>query len=140
MSDQHSLAEAPISSPSPEFLYDGRIVVYRITMMDRKTVDEHFAQVREIITNWPSDRPYLALHDYAAGNFMTMTPYVREKKEEMAEVRPDLKGFQAMVLPSASMAFFGNLAMRMVNKSKRVPQMFSNRQAALDWLVSKLDE
>lgn len=44
---------------------DGRIIAYRLTQVSAAIISDWAAYARQTVESWPTDRPYLALHDVA---------------------------------------------------------------------------
>ena len=138
--------EAPVAAKieqiSPtltrEYLYDGRIVVFKVTSISRQTIDLWAEIVREAVVSWTPDHWYLALHDYSEGN-ISLTPYARAKGTELFNLRPDIRGSIAFVLRKTFIAQVMHLYLRSQRHDYYQNQIFFSRTEGLSWLVARMN-
>jgi hypothetical protein len=117
------------------WLHGRCMVIYTPPDTTRAHVDTWATAVIEDVTHWPTDRPFLALHDFTR---LGVTPYNREKGIAVLKAVPDeLGGRHAFLLQRGAlgqaMKFFGARSFR-----KHCPQLepafFFDYDAALEWL------
>lgn len=118
------------------WLHDGRVVAYIPQDTTRATVDVWVKTVSDDVLNWPTTRPFLAIHDFSR---IGLTPYSREQGEAVLKLVPTtLTGRHAFVVARSvlgyGMRFFG-----MNRFSQLCPQLepgfFFSFDAALEWVV-----
>jgi hypothetical protein len=120
-----------------EWLLDGRIVVYVLSSSSRETADVWVESFKADIARWPSDRPFLVLHDLTAKS-VAATPYAVWRAREMVESRPDLAGRAALVLADTITAHMAELFLRKQRQKPRLRQVFYDRDRAIEWLKNGL--
>jgi hypothetical protein len=119
-----------------EWLFDRQIVVYTLADPRRETVDTWINAFRSDIMNWPADRPFLVIHDFSVKGSAS-TPYARTRAQELVDMRPEVRGRAAVVLPQSSIT----IAMIQVflsrqRKTARTQRAFARREQAIAWLRS----
>ncbi|MCC7447205.1 MAG: hypothetical protein IT324_07300 [Anaerolineae bacterium] len=117
-----------------EWLYDGRIVVYAFNSSDRDTVALWAETCKADILACPPDKPFLVLHDFSAKGIM-VSPYGRDRAEELAHFHPEVKGRAAVLLPPTIASHLIRLFMVQKPHTCRQRKMFESRGAAIKWLL-----
>ena len=83
---------------------------------------------------WQSDEPYYALQDVSHEN-MSITPYARQRWEEIRAYRNERKLYAAIVLPKTFVANLIQLHFRTSKvRSGAKFRFFTSRDDALAWL------
>lgn len=103
--ETRSEPEEIIPGLSCEWLYDRRVVVYTLKSASREVVDAWVTTGRQTAQEWPSNLPYLALHDISAPN-LSLTPYARQQSREALKDLVFDRARSAVVMPKT---IFGNL-------------------------------
>ncbi len=124
---------------SAEWIFDGRIVVFRPADAARSTVDNWSQLVVDAVAAIPEGQPLLFLHD-ASSPKVGITPYLTFKVPELSRHASHLPGRVAVVVaPSAMgqliMLFLQNIYSKDSHQKTRAFPAFD---AALDWLVQGL--
>lgn len=120
-----------------EWADDGRIVILTVNDTSMETLDTWAKTVQNTILAWPSDQPYLLVHDYSQVDLLLST-YIRRKSEELAQLRPELKGKVAIIFKKSVMAHLAQVALNTLwNKGYQARQrkVFFQREEALQWLM-----
>ncbi len=120
-----------------EWLLDGQIVVYILSDASRATANVWVETFKADISRWPSDRPFLVLHDLTAPK-VAATPYALIRAKEMVDSRPDVAGRAALVLSDTISAHMAELFLRMQKQDSRLRQVFYSREKAIEWLKAAL--
>ncbi len=144
LSDKPAISAKPVrtiqeAGLTVEWLYDGRIVVFRLGDVRRQTVDAWSKMVLDEIAKVPLDQPVLFLHD---GSKIGITPYLSSKVPELHRRASHLKGRVAIVM---SQSIFGQLISRFLQSSymkdaRQVNRGFTSFDKALAWLVEYLPD
>lgn len=123
-----------------EWLYNRQVVVLTFWSSSRETVDAWANVGKELMENWPQDRPYLCLLDASR---IVLTPYARKVAADLTAVRPEMQGRIAVVVAASTL---GHIIRLFANhpslKRHRERRVFFSRDVGLDWLqemVSKAD-
>ena len=121
-------------------VHDGKIIIYEVTDVRRESVDVWAKVAHDTLVNWSPDYPYLNLQDFSGVENFAMTPYVRQRAEELMEPRPELSGRTAIVLKKS----LGSRIVSMFIRAKRVKKarqrrLFFTQEEALAWLEEWLD-
>jgi hypothetical protein len=126
---------------SLERLHEGRIVVFTIKgASTRPVVDKWFDVVAGVVTSWPAEKPYLALHDLTDKR-VTLTPYARGRVREFDDLVRRLHGRIAIALPNTFMGHMIRLFLATVRWQQALPtEGFLSKEAALRWLEKALPE
>lgn len=119
-----------------QWLLDRRIVVFTMTSPSREVSDGWINTVKATMENWPSDRPYLAIHDLTS-NKMSLTPYARKHAEELIPLSAMAPGYAAIILPRSFIAQVIRVFLRTQKQQGNQNLVFFSRQEALEWLKSK---
>lgn len=121
-----------------DWQFDARIAVLTATVLSRQAIDQWFDVISEIIKDWPSDKPYLLLHDSSDPRNI-LTPYVRARVRELYPFRPDLKGKIAVIVPRTIGGQMFRIYMNNIARSHNITmRAFVTREDGLDWLVKSL--
>lgn len=120
-----------------QLLDDDTIALIISADAERHKVDVWAQTVIDLMTNWPKDRPYIAVYDVSQS---AITPYTRKKSEEVAQVGAkvlkDHPVGYALVLPSSVL---GNIMRVFVQRdiARRYPMwevgVFTKRDDAVAW-------
>lgn len=121
------------------WLFDKRVVVYQPNGASRETVDAWHDLVVETADQWPTDRPYLEIHDMSNS---TVTPYARQRAQELVEHLNHRRGRTAIILPSSQvgrqmMSLLINITFRRWNRTME-RQVFTSLQRATAWVKEML--
>lgn len=138
-----------------EWYANEQIVAYRITEVSRTVVNQWADMVIQIIENWPSDKPYLALHDVSASgislqyavlvNFDTInigvTAAGRNRVQKILEEREQpvriAMNFNISLSGQVNKVLADNRNMRFRNGESMVTyRTFYNYDQALQWLAT----
>ena|SRR5579859_7128545 len=117
--------------------HDGQVFVFMFYDLSRKSIDAWIAKIRELTGNWSNERPFMALTQ-VSGKYLSLTPYLRGRLEELSHWRPDLWSITAVVLPNSffmQMMLFFIPTLRLRNGISRV---FNSRENAFAWLEKEL--
>ncbi|MCC7449677.1 MAG: hypothetical protein IT324_19820 [Anaerolineae bacterium] len=120
---------------SREWIADGHIVVYTLQDGTRTTIDRWVKAFTADIAAWPEDRPFLVIHDFSARQ-VTTTPYGREGGDKLVNVRPEVKGRVAVLLPKTIAAHLIRLFLDQHTKGGRERRIFTSREDAIKWLLN----
>jgi hypothetical protein len=121
------------------WLMDRQIVVYKASAVSRLAVDTWVASVKEVMRNWPADRPYLALHEFTDKHIM-LTPYARKRAEELSREPLHVPGYAAIILPQSFAAQLIRLFLRAQRFRGVENQAFFSVDGGLAWLKTKVGE
>jgi hypothetical protein len=80
-----------------EWLYDKRIVKCTLFDPSRESIDTMTDALVTIYRHWPDGKPFLALYDFSHGGIL-MTPYFRQRGNDLIEAASHLSGRYAVVL------------------------------------------
>lgn len=116
-----------------EWLYGGQIPCFTILDISRATVDNWMVLLRQLLENWPANRPYVAIHDASVSGVM-LTPYARAKITELEGVNPALQGRVAIILPRTFVAQLIRVYVRTLRRQKVVTGIYFARDEALEWI------
>ena len=122
-----------------ELLFDGRIIVYAFNSPSRDTINLWAETCKADILACPPDKPFLVVHDFSAKGIM-VTPYGRERAEELAHFHPEVKGRAAVLLPPTFASHLIRLFMVQKPHTCRERKMFESRYAAIKWLLEYAPE
>src|SRR5512142_1322614 len=113
-----------------EWLDNRQIVVFKLGSVARPSIDALLNHIRTILSEWPSDRPYLAL--YVFGDATTgPTPYIRERFRDIPQWRPELEAHIAFI---TARTIQGQLVQAYVRTRGNAARIFFNRDEGLAWL------
>ncbi len=118
-----------------EWIANNQIVVFTMATVARSSIDALLNHVKQLMIEWPADRPYLALY-HVADTTNGPTPYIRERFRDVQTWRPDLKAHIALV---ATRNFQGKLIQIYARTRGAVVQMFFSRDEGLAWLKGFLN-
>jgi hypothetical protein len=121
-----------------QWIHDNQIVVYKILDGSRESVDTWVNTVVEILKATPPERPYLAVYDIAS--VLTMTPYARQRSQEIVNAGLHLEGRYALVLSSSVVAQVIRLFVRreIDRQNRRFARgFFKTQQEAIQWLLEE---
>ncbi|PJF39932.1 MAG: hypothetical protein CUN55_13360 [Phototrophicales bacterium] len=131
-----SQSENPIPELRIEHINEGRITVVAASSTNSASIEAGFEFILNEIQNWPDlHTPYLLLLDMSR---VMLTPYVRRKAIELAQVRPEVAGRTAIVISASTI---GHLIRVFVNNSlegSRERQVFFAYDKAIEWLEELL--
>lgn len=122
-------------------IQDGKIVVleFDTPYLSCRIVDEIVNVIIDTMRNWTPKRPYLALQIFNKG--VMMTPYARQRTEEVVSMFPHLKGRVATVIhpvtsASVTQSWLDNILS--VQQPAFAHRIFFTREEALNWLTELL--
>jgi hypothetical protein len=122
-----------------ERTHDGQIFVFMLSDITRVSVDAWVAKIRELTGDWTDERPFLALTQ-VSGKYLTLTPYLRGRMEELSHWHPDLWAYTAVVLPKSFFMQLMSTFVRTLKLRKTQTRLFQSREEALAWLEKALAE
>jgi hypothetical protein len=132
---------APIEQIAPQmvryWLLDRQVVVYKMTSVAHQVVDAWIDTVIATMEAWPTNRPYLAIHDLTSEN-VSLTPYARTRAAELIPLGAKVPGYAAIVLPNSFIAQVIRLFMRSQRKQGIHNEIYFTLPAALEWLKTKI--
>lgn len=122
-----------------EWLCDDRIAAFCLENTSPAVVDAWYETSREVIQNWPETRPYLILERFTN---LGLTPYNRQRAEELATIIPDHMNGRVAVVISRGVLGYG-IRMFGANRLKAlIPnitfEFFFEEAKALEWLEEAL--
>jgi len=136
---------------SRQWLAEGRVVYYKVSSPSPSVIRQWAATAIETLRQWPSEQPYLAIHDLSApGASLTfsrqldynigMVGITEEGESEVQTLiaqRPNSSSRLAIVI---SQKYSGHivqvLSMRRLMASPHEVKVMFGVQVALDWLLS----
>jgi hypothetical protein len=121
------------------WLMDHQIVVFEAETAYRADIDAWINGVHDVMDHWPADRPYLALHDLRASNIV-LTPYARRRAQELMLVSTDGPGYAAILIANSLVGHTIQWLLRISKMGKVQLQVFFDRDEALNWLISKVQQ
>ncbi len=127
------------SAVTREWLYDKQLVIFTIKDISRAAVDAAIQGFYDTMGAWPLDRPYLAINDFSAPRD-ALTPYVRERVEEVNKFRPELKGHIAIVTRWGVLAQLMQVYVATHPGIHRERRVFFHRDNALKWLIGLMNK
>ena len=122
-----------------ERTHDGQIFIFTLADITRASVDAWVAKIRELTGEWTNERPFLALTQ-VSGKYLTLTPYLRGRMEELSHWHPDLWAYTAVVLPQSFFMQLMAIFIPTLKLRKTQTRLFQTRQEALAWLEKALAE
>lgn len=125
-----------------EWLYEGRIGTYTIPNVRPLTVDEWVRLAEERAALFTEDKLDLSLHDFSQVYPALLTSHARKRASQLARVTARNRGYVAVILPdewtTQVVRFF--VEMRIQGNLRRETRVFAEREAGLEWLVSKIEK
>lgn len=124
-----------------EWLHSQQIVIYKVNEFTRQSINDSVETVMKIVRQWPAGQPYLALMDYTDNKSITLTPYYRQRSEDLLKAFPFLKGRSAIVMTKSSVAYSIKFYVKHGTGQKQSTlkrDVFFSRQDALSWLEEEL--
>jgi hypothetical protein len=122
-----------------ERTHNGQIFVFMLSDITRVSIDAWIAKIKDLTGGWTNERPFLALTQ-VSGKYMTLTPYLRARMEELSHWNPNLWAYTAVVLPKS---FFVQLMASFVptlHLRNTQARLFHTHEEALGWLEKALAE
>ncbi len=129
------LAENIAPGITCEWLDDRQIVVFTVATVARASLDMLLGRIHQIVTEWPVDRPYLALY-HIADSTNGPTPYIRERFREIPRWNPRLDAHVALI---TAQNFQGKLVQLYARTRGNAVRIFFCREAGIAWLRGFLD-
>lgn len=117
-----------------EWVDNKRIVHFRLYSITRDAIDEWINSSRETFLQWPAHEPILIVHDFTESGALSLTPYIRKRATELANVRPELMGRAAIVFPRTIGAQAAKIFVLISLQKHRVRRVFFTVDEALGWL------
>ncbi len=128
--------EQPVPGLTIERLNDGRIVIVSADSADSEAIEAGFEIVLTELKNWDDlTMPSLLMFDMSR---VMLTPFVRRKALELAEIRPDVTGRTAIIVSASTI---GHLIRVFVNNTlggSRERRVFFSQEAGQVWLEELL--
>ncbi|MBX3080322.1 MAG: hypothetical protein KF716_01730 [Anaerolineae bacterium] len=133
----------PIASGlSLEWLYNGRVLIFTWTSINRETIDAFAEAYRTLLSTWDASEPFHQLNDLRFEGF-NFTPYLRHAVQQVISesLQRGVHGCVANVVqPGLSMRvvqFFLHALSFMPNNKA---ELFTDYDKAVAWLVSQLED
>ena len=122
-----------------EWLHDGRIAMFHAENTSSETIDAWYHMSVELVQNWPQAKPYLVLSNFSN---LGLTPYSRQRSEELAAAIPDsLNGRVAVVISRGILGYglrmFGTTPLKALVPNLEF-EFFFEETKALAWLEEAL--
>ena len=123
---------------SMQWKQEGRVLTFTLNTTFRPTIDIWRRACGRIVTDWNPAEPLLVFLDFS-GMKATMLPHLRSRIGEIIDLREDVSGRLAMVMPEV---FFAN-AVRLfmtgsLRSSKLERRVFHDMDSAWLWLEESL--
>ncbi len=122
-----------------EAVHDGQIFIFTLTDTTRVAIDAWVTKVKDLTKDWSSDRPFVALTQ-VQGKYLSLTPYLRSRMEEISHWHPDLWAYTAVVLPPSFFVQLMSVFVPTLRLRNTQTQLFQNYEEALTWLETALRE
>ena len=137
-----------------EWYFDKKVVVYRLTHVTHKVIDQWSDAVLKSIRNWNPDTPYLALHDLSKPgvslqygsyvNFETINIGINQSGREEIDILLNAnEHLKAHVAINFSISMSGQVNRVLANRDTLHTQieykLFYDRIKALEWLAAALN-
>jgi hypothetical protein len=126
------------SHVSRVWLYDRRIVIFKVTSLADAEVDAWAKAYTETITTWPPDRLYLGMQDISY-KFFALTPRTRARVTEVYALGKELKGRVAVIVPNMLMGLLVEFFLSTLPHVVATVRLFTSREDGLAWLKECLD-
>jgi hypothetical protein len=123
-----------------QWLYDKRIVVYRIQDIHRETVDAWANAVTEDVNNWSPNRPLLNMHDFTAIETLSFSPYVASRARALTSLAPNHAGRTALVMQKSLVSTIIYLFLKSQQNKVRPRKIFTDAREGLAWLKELLED
>jgi hypothetical protein len=124
---------------SRAIICDGRIVIYHLTDMRRKTVDTWVTAILEQIQDCVDKQQPLITLNHFDGLHVAPTPYSNAKGKVISEMMAEMQGYTAFVMVESPHSIEMQVYMRRDMAKTRERQVFFSFDEGLDWLKSKLN-
>ncbi len=121
---------------SREWLYNRCIVYHTISDSSRASIQEARKMFLDSMGKWSATQLYLAVNDFSSPN-MSFSPTMQQALREIRQVRPELKGYIAIVMPKGFVSQIIRLFVRS-NPGVRANELFYTREEAINWLLKKM--
>lgn len=122
-----------------EWLQEGRIAAFYLTNTAPETIDTWYRTSTDIIQQWPETKPYLVFTDMTN---LGLTPYARQRTEELAATIPKYLSGRVAVLISRGVLGYGLRMFGSTRLKALVPNLsfefFFEEAKALEWLEESL--
>ena len=121
---------------------NGKLIIFDIQNGENETVATWTRVVEDELMHWPASRPCLLLHDLHKSGLLAFGTLMQGAFQEMFELRPDLRRYVAVVMPTGIAAEIAHLdtLVRELKAQIDYPvhwDVFTNRMDALVWLLNK---
>ena len=130
---------APRKSVEQEWLENSSIFVLTLLDSTRQGIDDYHAAIETVRQPWNKNCPFFAIYDVSHPD-VAVTPYAREKMNSLARNAPSgLYGAYAIIIKSPIVKTLAMLYLRVARRkdSKFTHAFFTNKQAAINWLLEK---
>lgn len=133
---------SPIEQLAPgltfQRLYDGQIMAFRFTDQTRATIDAWTERASAEATAIPEGKMSVAIYDFSACKYFTMSAYIRQKSMEMASRFSYVEGVAVVVVPRSLTTQLAALFLRLL-KVKVQTRLFFTYEEGLHWLKETTD-
>jgi hypothetical protein len=133
-----------------EMVKDNQIVVYTLTSMSLDILLQWSKDIQTVLTQWPDNLPYLALHDLSESGvsmpFLILSgrniyspdpsPSGQEHVNNFLDAYPDREICLALVLSSSASGRLTKRYGTSASESRIKYKVFMNRDSALSWLLN----
>lgn len=120
-----------------EWLYEGKIVVYRGVTPTRAAIDVWVADVRAALDGLPDGRKLYVMNDLTAAPMM-MTPYAQQALRQLANYKNELQGATAIILKPSPATVLLRAFMFTIAHERVHPHIFFKPDDGLKWLQKQL--
>lgn len=141
----HQMDESPGIPAQPEelcpgltfeWLFDGRGFAFCAKNSSRLVVDTWYDKMVANAATWPANQAMFVLNDFSAED-CTMTPYNRQKNQEMVKLFPEIPNYGAVVMKRNVTMVLVRLFLKSVTKTGTT-QLFFSRAEAIAWLQQQM--
>jgi hypothetical protein len=136
-SEDSSPVEQITAGLTRQWLFDHQIVVFKPSSVTHPAIDAWIDCVKATMEQWPTNLPYLAIHDMTSDN-VSLTPYARARAEELIQVSTKAGSCAALVVPRTFVGQVIQMFVRTQRKQGIHNEIFFSMQAALDWLKPQM--
>src|SRR5438128_2343302 len=91
---------------------DGCLMVFNVMDGSHQTVARWGNWVKNLLLQWPTDKPCYLLHDLHRSSFAAFDRLMQTECDELFRLRPDLERWVAVILPANDAALIARLSVR----------------------------
>lgn len=128
--------QEPVPGLEIERLHNGKIITVSSNSPDGSVIGVGFEILSEMLEAWAdTDVPCLMLFDMSR---VMLTPYVRRKATELAEIRPDVHGRTAIIISASTVGHLIRMFVSNSLSSNRERRVFFTYEDGIAWLEELL--